>query len=221
MHAPYPQEQTLTASTDWSPAESTRETIRKVLRKTSVAAYLATEGRYLIWRWLIRWNLNNGFVRFRRNYEGNSHCLPEENNPDTTCWSGYADYVELRTEDWCGCRPAELCTPPRGLPNTCLFSNAHIEKVAATHTPDAFYKLDGGGRCSAISEMPSSSTSSSTSSQNVHERSDKRRRAPMLARGLAARFLFPALLLSAQCSSSREGEPLNSCLPGRRSRSSS
>ena len=131
VHAPHNSQRTV--GTNWTPSAQNKARIRRLLQKTSLALYMATEGRYTVDSWIVHWNRSNyGTIRFGDNYKNGSKCVDSNggDNPQTTCWSWWGDYSELHTPDWCfssaglPCRPASTC----GCAGT---TEAKIEQIAA------------------------------------------------------------------------------------------
>ena len=101
----------MNAGTDWNPNAADKDYIKRILKKTSIAAYMATEGRYLIKNWYLHWNdADEHLVRFEYNNVmpsgGNGVCKRKwddyHSNPGSTCWSDEGHHIELDTQTWCG-----------------------------------------------------------------------------------------------------------------------
>jgi hypothetical protein len=128
--------------TDWATGAHNVEVIRRILRKTSLAMYMATEGRYFVDDWAIRVNGYSdyscfwGDIVFPRHRLDASMAYGGGDNPGETCWDGGGDCIKMNTCNWCYAGQGNCCVfnvypPPPADQCACSQDEVHIERIAS------------------------------------------------------------------------------------------
>ncbi|MBW2736132.1 MAG: hypothetical protein JRH20_27420 [Deltaproteobacteria bacterium] len=123
----------ITVGVDFNPSDHNKQAIRRLIQKTAVAFYQATEGRLLLDDWQILWAApNQGHIRLLANLWAHTgaHYTPSSPvNPETTCWNApyVFDHITVAGRHWCLAPPPGVTDPTTG---QCDLSEALIEEGA-------------------------------------------------------------------------------------------